>query len=66
MNSVRVSPLNMKLINLIQKYAHIIESYAYILKIFTITFLKSEAEDKGRPINFIISVGICSIPKLLK
>ena len=66
MNSVSVFPLNIKLINPIQKYSYIIESYACILKRFAITSLLSEAEDKKRPINFIISLGTCSSPKLSK
>ena len=37
--SVNVFLLNIKSINLIQKYAHIIESYACILKIFVLIFL---------------------------
>ena len=61
--SIKVFLLNIKLVNPIQKHPHIIESYACILKIFTITFLLSEAEDEGRSINFIISLGICSTSK---
>ena len=53
--SVKLLPLNIKLINPIQKYPHITESYACILKIFVIIFLL--------PINFMISFGICSTPK---
>ena len=56
--SVKLLPSNIKLINLIQKYPHIIESYACILKIFVLMFLLS--------INVLISLGICSTPKLSK
>ena len=64
--SVNVFPLNIKLINPIQKYPHIIESYACILKIFVLIFLFCEPEDEERLINFVISLGICSTPKLSK
>ena len=56
----------MKLINPIQKYLHIIESYACILKIFTLTILFCQAEDEGRLMNALLSLGICSTPKLSK
>ena len=58
-NSVNVFPSSIKSINPIQKYQHIIESYACILKIFVVM-------DKERPINALISLGICSTPKLSK
>ena len=60
--SAKLLPLSIKSINAIQKYPHIIESYACILKIFVLIFLFCE----GRLINFIISLGICSTPKLSK
>ena len=41
-----------------QNHSHITESYACTLKIFVVIFLF--------PINFIISFGICSTPKLSK
>ena len=52
--SVKLLPLNIKLINTIQKYSHITELYACILKIFASMFLL--------PISFLISFGICSTP----
>ena len=55
-NSVNVFPSSIKSINPIQKYQHIIESYACILKIFVVM-------DKERPINALISLGICYTPK---
>ena len=48
---------NTKSINPIHKYPHIIESYACILQIFVLIFLF--------PMNFQISFGICSTPKVL-
>ena len=48
----------MKSINPIQMYPHIIESYACTLQIAIEMFLF--------PMNFIISFGICSTPKLSK
>ena len=45
--------------NSIQKYPHITESYVCILNIFALIFLLL-------PINSLISLGICSIPKLSK
>ena len=54
-NSVKVVPASIKLINAIQKYPHIIESYACILKKFIVMFLFCKAEDKGRLINILIS-----------
>ena len=48
----------MKSINPIQTYPHIIESYACTLQIAIEMFLF--------PMNFIISFGICSTPKLSK
>ena len=56
--SVKLLPLNIKLINPIQRYPHIIESYACILKKFAIMF--------SLLINFLISFGICLTPKLSK
>ena len=49
---------NIKSINPVKKYPHITESYACILKIFVVIFLL--------PMNFLISFGICSTPKLSK
>ena len=49
-----------------QKYPHIIESYACILEMFAVMFLFCKAEDKGRLINALISLGMCSTPKELK
>ena len=46
--SVKVLPLSIKSINLIQKYVHITESYACILKIFATTIDVS--------INIVISL----------
>ena len=54
--SIKLLPLNIKSINLIQKYPHITESYACILKIFVSMFLLL--------IHFLISFGMCSTPKL--
>ena len=56
--SVKLLNLNMKSINPMQKYPHITESYVCILKIFAIMFLLL--------INFFISFGMCSPPKLSK
>ena len=56
--SVKVFPLSIKSINPMQKYPHIIESYACILKIFVLIFLLL--------INTLISLRICSTPKLSK
>ena len=58
-NPAKVFPLGIKSIKPIQKCPHIIESYACILKIFVVI-------DKERPINALISFGICSTPKLSK
>ena len=49
-------PANIKSINAIQKYPHIIESYACNLNMFDVIDLF--------PINCLISLGICSTPKL--
>ena len=54
--SVKVFPASIKSIKSIQKYPHIIESYACILKVFV-------AMDEERPINALISLGMCSTPK---
>ena len=51
-------PVNIKSINPIQKYPHVIEWYAFILQIFVMIFLF--------PMNFVISFGIYSTPKLSK
>ena len=56
--SVKFLPLSIKSINPIQKYSHIIESYACILKTCVTTVDLS--------INFLISFGMCSTPKLSK
>ena len=58
-NSVKVFPLSVKLMNPMQKYPHITESYVCIIKMFVVM-------DKERPINALISFGICSSPKLSK
>ena len=54
-NSIKVFPASIKLINPIRKYPHIIESYAFIVKIFVFMLLL--------PTNVLISFGICSTPK---
>ena len=51
-------PANIKSINPMQKYPHIIELFDCIRKMLDIMFLF--------PINFLISLGICSMPKLSK
>ena len=56
--SRKLLPFNIKSINFLQKYPHIIESYVSILQIFVMIFLF--------PMNFLISFGICSSPKLSK
>ena len=56
--SVKLLPLRIKSINPIQKYPLIIESYACILKIFV--------KNVDWSINFLISFGMCSTPKLSK
>ena len=56
--SVKLLSYNIKSMNPIQKYPHITESYAFILKMFACAFLL--------PINFPISFGMCSAPKLSK
>ena len=53
-NSIKVFPASIKLINPIRKYPHIIESYASIVKIFVFMLLL--------PTNVLISFGICSTP----
>ena len=58
-NSVKVVPTSIKSINPIQKYPPITESFACTLKMFVVM-------DKERPINSLISFGICSTPKLSK
>ena len=47
---------NIKSTNPMEKYPHITESFACIRKMLDIMFLF--------PINFLISLGICSTPKL--
>ena len=54
--SVNHFPLSIKLIKPLQKYPHITKSYACILKMFVVM-------DKERPVNALISLGICSTPK---
>ena len=54
--SVNFLPDNIKSTNPMEKYPHITESFACIRKMLDITFLF--------PINFLISLGICSTPKL--
>ena len=50
-----------------QKYPHTIESYACILNIFALIFLLPTAEPSSlERINLLISLGICSMPKLSK
>ena len=56
--SVKLLPLSIKPMNPIQEYPHITESHACILKIFATIFLLL--------INFLISFGMRSIPKLSK
>ena len=56
--SVRALSLNIKTINSMPKYPHISKTSAYILKIFAMIFLLS--------IQFFISFGMCSTPKLSK
>ena len=58
-NSVKVFPLKIKSIKPMQKYPHIIEFYACTLKLFVVM-------DKERPINALISFGICSTLNLSK
>ena len=58
--SAKLLPLNIKLINPIQRYPHI-KSYACILKMFVLIFLFCKAEDEGRLIDALISLGICSV-----
>ena len=58
LNSVKVFLLNIKSINPLKKYPHITELYACILKTFVLMFLLL--------INYLISFGICSTPKLPK
>ena len=54
--SVNLLPDNIKSTNPMEKYPHITESFACIRKMLDIMFLF--------PINFLISLGICSTPKL--
>ena len=50
-------PANIKSKNPMQKYPHIIESFDCIQKMLDMFLF---------PINFLISLGICSTPKLSK
>ena len=61
--SAKVFSLNIKSINLIQKYPHITKLYACTIKMLVLMFLFCEAENKGQLINALISFGICSTPK---
>ena len=54
--SVNFLPDNIKSTNPMEKYPHITESFACIRKMLDTMFLF--------PINFLISLGICSTPKL--
>ena len=56
--SNKLLPFNIKSINPIRKSLHIIESYVCILKIFVVRFLL--------PVDFLVSLGIYSTPKLSK
>ena len=56
--SAKVLYLGIKSIHPMQKYPHITEPCACILKMFVIMFLL--------PMNFLISLGMCSTPKLSK
>ena len=56
--SVKLLPLSVKSINPIEKYPHITELHACILKIYFCMFLL--------PMNFLITFGMCSTPKLSK
>ena len=56
--SIKVFPLNIKLINPMQKYPHITEFYACTLKMFVLTFLCL--------MNALIFFGIYSTPKKSK
>ena len=56
LNSVKLLPLSIKLINPLHRYSHITESYACILKIFAII--------ADPAINFLISFEMCSTSKL--
>ena len=50
-----------------QKYPHIIESYACVLNILALIFLLPTAGPSSlERINLLISLGICSTPKLSK
>ena len=60
--SVKLSPLNIKSINPMQKYPHITEPYGCILKIF----VTIKSFSTNLLINFLISFGICLTPKLSK
>ena len=56
--SIKLLSLSIKAINPIQNYPNVTASYACILKIFVIMLLL--------PMNFLISFGMCSTPKLSK
>ena len=49
-----------------QKYLHIIESFACTRKMLAFMLFFCEAEDEGRSINSLITLGTCSTPKLSK
>ena len=55
---MKVLPVNIKSMNPMQKYLHIIESFDCIPNMFIFMFLCT--------INFSISLGTCSTPKLSK
>ena len=61
--SVKLLPLSIKSVNPIKKYLYITESYACILEIFVKIV---DLLIKDILINFQISFGMCSTPKLLK
>ena len=55
------------MINSIQKYPHMIESYACILNILLLILLLPTTEPSSlERMNLLISLGICSMPKLSK
>ena len=54
----KIQHFSIKSFNPIQNYSNIVESITYILWIFVVVFLL--------PINFLVSFGICSTPRLSK
>ena len=54
----KIQHFSIKSLNPIQNYSNIVESITYILWIFVVVFLL--------PINFLVSFGICSTPRLSK